>query len=229
MSFGKNYIGSSNKEISQGSETRQVGNNNEKRAKFDALPSPEVNSADVRNIPRGQGYSRNIIDWLNKNDVLGDYRNVDKGWDIAFNNRSVRSVLSHGAADGKVALLKYAPDLIENGVYLTTTIKNSDGTYKEATAKEIDNADIPKSHILAAKADIDGRESTIGIVVKEDRNGRRYYDHAIKIGEEEIPGNTNQRASEVSPESPSTISNIVQKHLAVNNKNTETAKIPANY
>ena len=50
ISSGKNYIGSSNKEVSQGSETRQVSNNNEKRAKFDALLSPEISSDNVRAI-----------------------------------------------------------------------------------------------------------------------------------------------------------------------------------
>jgi len=190
----------------------------EVRLKFDALPMPEVSTAEVRNIKHGRGFSRRVIDWLNQKKLMGEYRNIDKGWDIAFNNRSVRNVMSHGAMDGKVALLEYAPDLIENGVYLTTTIKNSDGVYREAALKEIKDRTLSKSHIFAAKADIDGQKSTVGIVVKEDSNGRRYYDHAIKIGDQEVSGGANQRASGQSSDPQSTISNIVQKHLAVNSQ-----------
>jgi len=214
--------------ISSGADYGKSPRNNEVQTKFDALPSPEVSSSDVRNIQRGQGYSRRVIDWLNQNDVLGDYRNNDKGWDITFNNKSVRSVLSHGAADGKTALLKHVPDLIEDGVYLTTTIKNNDGTYREATQKEIGTPNIQKSHIFVAKANIDGERSRIGFVVKEDENGKRYYDHAIKIGEQESSKVTNQRAPEAFPDPQSTISNIVQKYLAVNTKNESAREAPSN-
>ena len=75
------------------------------------------------------------------------------------------------------------------------------------------------SHIFAAKATIDGEPSIVGFVVRDDVNGKRYYDHAIKVesGERVEPG---IRATETTarnlPENPSTISNIVQKHLKVN-------------
>ncbi|MCL2690276.1 MAG: hypothetical protein FWE57_10590 [Chitinispirillia bacterium] len=190
---------------------------NKVRAKFDALPSPEVSSADVRNIQRGQGHPKRIIDWLNERGALGEHHNADKNWNIVFNNKSVRSVISHGAADGKLALLEYVPDLIKNGIYITTTIKNNNGGYRKATPKEIYTQNILKSHILAAKASIDGKESIVGIVIKEDENGKRYYDHAIKIGEQESSKVTNRRAPEAFPDPQSTIINIVQKHLAVNN------------
>jgi len=190
------------------------------RLKFNALSSPRVSSFDVRNIQHGQGYIRRVIDWLNQKDVLGEYHNADKGWDIAFNNRSVRNVLNHDAGEGKVALLEYAPYLIENGVYITTTIKGGDGKYAEATPAEINNTLISKSHIFAAKATIDGQNHTIGVVVREDSNGKRYYDHVIRIGDSAEPRlRKSETASAILPEPLSTISNIVQKHLVVNNQN----------
>ncbi|MDR2504325.1 MAG: hypothetical protein LBD82_08125 [Deltaproteobacteria bacterium] len=55
------------------------------------------------------------------------------------------------------------PQLIEHGVYLEKTAK---------TGKL-------NSHIFAAKAMIDGKPYTVGFVVREDVNGKRYYDHAL--------------------------------------------------
>ena len=55
---GKNYINLLNKNVLQSSETtRQVENNSDIRVKFDALPSPEVSSAEVGMIPKGQGHN----------------------------------------------------------------------------------------------------------------------------------------------------------------------------
>jgi len=155
----------------------------ETRLKFNALPSPEVSSADVRNIQRGQGYIKKIIHWLSEKNALGEYHNADKNWDIIFNSRSVRNVMGHKAGDGKVALLEYVPSLIENGIYLET-IPKGDGL---------------SSHIFAAKATFDGKPSTIGFVVREDANGKRYYDHAIRF-EDKGRAESGIRASETTAE-----------------------------
>ncbi|MCL2219399.1 MAG: hypothetical protein FWC23_03380 [Chitinispirillia bacterium] len=190
---------------------------NETRAKFDAIPSPEVSSAEVKNIQRGQGFVGRVIDWLTQKDALGDYKNTDRDWDVTFNRRSVKNVISHGAMDGKVALLEYAPDLIEDGVYLEATVKDGSGGYRKATSAELNDPQVLKSHVFAARATIDGIPSTVGFVVREDTNGKRYYDHAIKIGDQEdsrvrVPETT--AANQSNPQR--TVSDIVQEHL--NNK-----------
>jgi hypothetical protein len=76
----------------------------------------------------------------------------------------VRSVTYHGGKDGKVALLAVAPKLINYGIYLETTPKNDQGLI---------------SHIFAGKAKIDGVQYAIVYVVREDVNGRRYYEHSL--------------------------------------------------
>ena len=140
--------------------------NNEKRARFDALPSPEVSSEAVRNIPvAGGGYVSRIVDWLKSMGVLGQYKNDETGWDnIAVCRTSVKSVVHHGAGVGKIALLEAAPALIKNGVYLETNPKNDQRL---------------TSHIFAGKATIDGTQYAVSFVVREDQNGRRYYDHSL--------------------------------------------------
>jgi hypothetical protein len=134
---------------------------------------------------------------------LGDYRNADKGWDISFNNGSVRNTAGHAAGEGKIALLAHVPDLIKNGIYLETTTKD-DGTV---------------SHIFAAKANIDGKPHIVGFVVREVEGGKRYYDHTIRI-EEEGWANPRTRESDTAaaepPEAPTSVYNILKKHLGVN-------------
>jgi len=201
---------------------RVVGEPGGKRARFDMLPSPEVSSAEVRHIPTtGGGYVGRLVEWLKSKNVLGkSYKNNDTGMDnIVINERSVRNVVHHGAGAGKVALLEAVPDLIKNGIFLETNPKNDNGLI---------------SHIFAAKATIDGEDYAISYVVREDVNGRRYYDHSLtKI--EALDRIDSQAPNDLTNESatgfrrdvsrPSTIPageestvKILKKHLGVNSK-----------
>jgi len=178
---------------------------NDKRAKFDAIAPIEVSTSDVKALGRGDGFRARVIGWLERKGVFGSYRNADKGWDIAFNRGSARDLMAHKAHDGKIALLEYVPYLIKNGIYLEPTLKN--GKF---------------GHIFAAKAVIDGERSTIGIIIREDRNGKRYYDHMISVqkgGRAETGTHAHDTAAGNPPEDPNNIHNILKKHLGVNIKN----------
>ena len=193
--------------------------NNEKRAKFDALPSPEVNSDEVRNIPvTGGGYVGRIVEWLQSKGVIGQYKNDETGWDnIVVSRTSVKSVAHHGAGVGKIALLEAAPYLIKNGVYLETNPKNDQRL---------------TSHIFAGKATIDGTQYAVSFVIREDQNGRRYYDHSLtKIEaldriDDQAPraftGGKNEglrlqtTRPDAKPVGEETTVNILKKHLGVN-------------
>jgi len=170
------------------------------KEKFDALTPILVNSGEVRTLGHGNGFKDRVIDWLTEKGVLGNYRNKDKGWGIAFRRKNARNVLGHWAGEGKVALLEHVPKLIERGVFLETTPQN-------------DRLD---SHIFAAKATIDGKPYVVGFVVRSDVNGNRYYDHVI-ILEEEGWANSRIRASETTvgnlPNDPTSVINILKKHL----------------
>jgi hypothetical protein len=158
-----------------------------------------------------------VIKWLETKNVLGAHKNTETGWDnIVINKRSVKSVIRHGGRDGKVALLKIAPQLIEYGIYLETNLINENGL---------------ASHLFMAKAIIDGEFFAICYVVREDNNSRRYYDHCLlkikALGQinDQAPASTDERQSPVTvthsrPEKvPSVklpLNNILKKHLAVN-------------
>jgi hypothetical protein len=188
----------------------------EKRARFDALPSPEVNSAEVRGIERGNGFAQRVFKWLEPKNVFGVYKNDNTGWnDIAVNKRTVKSVINHGGANGKIALLEFLPQMINNGIYLETNPENKRGLV---------------SHIFANKATIDGEPYAVTYVVREDRSNKRYYDHSlIKIKaldqiNDQVPAYTNEdsqgtqlhtRPEEI-PLVKTSLNNILKKHFAVN-------------
>jgi hypothetical protein len=165
---GEDYIngGDSRGEGQQEGADKVKTETNEKRARFDALTPVKVSSEEVRGIERGDGFALRVIGWLKGKGVLGKkYTNDDTGWDnVEVNNMSVRNVIQHHAKDGKVALLEAAPELIKDGIYLETNPKNERGLI---------------SHIFTAKAEVDGELYAVGIVVHEDRGGRRYYDHSL--------------------------------------------------
>jgi len=195
---------------------------NEKRAKFDALPSPEVRSVEARNISTiDGGYVGRLVDWLQPKGIIGSYKNNYTGMDnIAVNRSSVKNVTHHGAGVGKIALLEVVPDLIKNGILLETNPKNKHNLV---------------SHIFAAKATIDGENYAISYVVREDQNGRRYYDHSLtKIEaldriDDQAPNKLtdgkgeglrhNVSRPDAKPTSEESTVKIIKKHLGVNTQN----------
>jgi len=185
----------------------------DKRARFDALPFLEVSSEEVRDIPRGGGgYVNRLVRWLRSKQVLGSYKNNDMGWGgIVVNKVSVKSVTYHEAGPEKIALLQVVPSLIKDGIYLTTVPKNKDGLL---------------THVFAGKAAIDGTSYAVSYAVREDNNGRRYYDHNLTkieaLDRTESPsGEVHRARAQTTPDGiPSageeSLSNILKKHLKVN-------------
>ncbi|MDR2693907.1 MAG: hypothetical protein LBB74_06800 [Chitinispirillales bacterium] len=174
------------------------------KEKFDAMKPIEVSSTEVRALGHGEGFVKRALDWLTKKGALGDYRNVDKGWEITIDGSGVRSVLSHGAGEGKVALLEYVPDLIMGGIFLETTPHGRNCN----------------SHIFAAKANLDGKPYVVGFVVREANRGKRYYDHTIifeEAGWAETWSRETDTAGANPPNNPTSVLNILKKHLKVNN------------
>ena len=113
----------------------------------------------------GSGYVGRIVEWLQSKGVIGQYKNNETEWDnIAVSRSSVKGVIHHYAGIGKITLLEATPDLIKNGIFLETNPKNDNGLI---------------SHIFADKATVDGVPYAVSYVVREDKNGRRHYDHSL--------------------------------------------------
>jgi hypothetical protein len=203
-----------------------MGNTNNKRWHFDTLTPAVVSSDEVRNIQHSNGgYIGRLVQWLQSKGVIGKYKNDETGWDnIAVNRASVKSVVHHDAGAGKVALLEAVPKLIKTGIFLETKQKNEQGLV---------------SHIFAGKAIIDGVQYAVSYVVREDMNGRRYYDHSLTNIEaldridSQAPTGTDETATrnsaqttrpDANPTGKISLSNILKKHLAVNTQTPKNKK-----
>ena len=212
-----------------------MSNNNEIRAKFDALPSPEVSSDGIKAIyeisselTNGKSLTFRVKEWVKSISKFGKYTNDDTGWDINFNKTSADNVAAHGAGPQKMALMEAVPNLIETGIRLETIPKNNKGL---------------ETHVFAGKATIDGEEYGVSFAIREDNNGKRYYDHSLTKIEalDHLDSRAPKAAEEssvesVRPQAPKTdtrpftagdsptgtLTNILKKHLGVNTKNEPT-------
>ena len=136
------------------------------RGRLDAQSAVSIESADIQGMPKGAGFSNRVAERLEKKNVFGKHENSDTGWkDVEFDKRSVVRVMVHNSEAGKAALMEQAPKLIEQGTYLETTRINNEGL---------------DSHVFAVKATIDGTEHLVGFSVRQDFNGKRYYNHEMK-------------------------------------------------
>jgi hypothetical protein len=154
--------------------------------------------------------------------VFGQFINNNVGMtNIRFDTSSVKNTMGHSARNEKIALLPVVPGMIENGIYLESQPRNDHDLV---------------SHIFASKAIIDGVPYTIGFIVREDNNGRRYYNHELAVlTESQVkPGADTQQDMPVTasiaataPQQPTarqsaheSINTIVQKWLGVNPNGT---------
>jgi hypothetical protein len=182
----------------------------EQQAKFDALNPIDVTSAEVKTLRGGKDFTQRLIAWVESKGLFGAYDNADPRFTgVAFNAASVRSVKRHYAGDGKLAVLQAVPELIQNGIYLETTPRNEEGL---------------QSHIFASRVFLDGKEYAVGFVIREDENGRRYFDHSLTNVSEMTTGldaeaTKPSRSPRTKPERMTAyedVSTIVRKHLGVN-------------
>jgi hypothetical protein len=150
--------------------------------------------------------------------MFGIYKNKDSGWDILFNKASIRNTLTHRTGIGKAAMLFVVPQIIETGIFLETTKRNKYGLL---------------SHIFVSKVIQDGEEYAVGFTVREDVNGKRYYNHqltemsALAIPEapggevasaDNIPGSFRSKDSRTPSDDcahQENVRSIVQKYLSV--------------
>jgi hypothetical protein len=117
--------------------------------------------------------------------------------------------MRHGASREKIQTIAALPQLIQNGIYL------------EPVPTHAPKQKGMTSHVFAAKVNIDGKQMVAGFIIKEDMNGRRFYDHEMtemKSLSEIVPKFGASSSVDESRQSEShrgLISYIVCKHIAV--------------
>jgi hypothetical protein len=93
------------------------------------------------------------------------------------------------------------PEIIKSGIYLESDKPDGDGNIR---------------HIFAAKMSMNGEPLVVGFVVKEHKDGKKYYDH--EVTEIENLGSLALAEKQTGTPEPhrDSVMNIVRKHLGVN-------------
>jgi hypothetical protein len=181
----------------------------EKRAKFEASPTAQVTGQEIFNeekpFPEKMADKRNaVIAWLESKGWLKKWKNDDTGWDINVSKKGIRDTTAHGFGEGKAQVLAALPDLIKNAVYV-------------APGKKLENGN--KRHIFAAKTAVgNGETFVVALVVEEDKNGKRFYNHELtEIENLDNPSLARQPDGIGSLEAnrDSSVLDIVRSHLGV--------------
>jgi len=153
-------------------ENKSEVEQNEKRARFDTAPTANITGnelfewtepLDMRKI------RAKVIPWLDAQGYFrSDYVNDDTGWSgIAITQNGIINSLAHGSGPEKIQAFAALPEMMKHGVFIRTRPSRKDG-----------QRDM-KSHIFATKINIGDRAKLVGFVIKEDSNGRRFYDHEL--------------------------------------------------
>lgn len=91
--------------------------------------------------------------------------NQASGMEIELRRSGVESSLEHGSGPGKIQSIAALPDLLKNGILLD---RSGDAGGRPITI-----------HTLGAKLNIGTRSYVARMVVREDQNGKLFYDHEL--------------------------------------------------
>lgn len=182
---------------------------------FDAAPTAMVTGKEIDLFDKNKDFNAirdGMRDWAKIHGVTGSIKNIDMGWDkIEIRPKGIKDSMEHGASIDKVQAVPALPRLIQDGVYLETTRAHDE--------KQIGMV----SHVFASKLDLAGKRMAVGFVIKEDMNGKRFYDHEL-MDMKNLDGLSPYSGAAPNPEEsggrpPSTRQgltlSVLQKHLFV--------------
>ncbi len=184
------------------------------RERFAAAPEAVVTGTEIfgGTKPSAKLAERRnaVISWLQSKGWFKTFTNTETGWGIDVSTGSIRNTSAHGLGEKKAQVLAALPELLENAVYLEK------GRTTEAGHKR---------HIFAAKARVGAESFVVGIVIDEDYNGKRFYNHELTTIKD-LDGTKQVLPPESGNEPGSnqglSVLNIVRKHLNVKPDNTST-------
>jgi hypothetical protein len=187
----------------------------ELRVKFDVSPFARIAGNEIFEWlePLNMREIRaKVIPWMEAQGYFrDDYVNDYTGWDdIAITRNGVEESLQHFSGPEKIQAFAALPEMLKNGILIRTRPSNKEG-----------QRDM-KEHIFAAKVDIGDKQKLVGFVVKEDSNGRRFYDHELTEmknldGLSPHAGAAGLNTGEADRTRQGSVINIIQETLKINN------------
>lgn len=143
----------------------------EKAARIEKLrksKSVEITGDEITPSDDMKQYKKNALEYGKT--LRGEYVNKDTGSKVSVSSQALKEVLRHdGGNVAQVQSVAAIPAIIEDAVYVDT-VKNED-TGKNPKVKEY--------QYYVAGLKIGDEDYTVKSVVAVDRDGNRYYDHAL--------------------------------------------------
>lgn len=109
-------------------------------------------------------YREKAKEWAETN-LPQTITNQASGMEIELRRSGVASSLEHGSGPGKIQSIAALPDLLKNGIVLDRS--------RDADGRPI------TIHTLGAKLNIETHSYVARMVVREDQNGKLFYDHEL--------------------------------------------------
>ena len=142
----------------------------EKAARIEKLRDSVPVEISGREIEEGadiKSYRKNAKEYGSR--LRGTYLNRDTGKRIAISMSGINEVLSHDASPSQFKSIAAIPQMVENGIYIESR-ENED-------IKK--HPDVGSYDYFVCGLKIGGADYTAKIVVANQRNGERYYDHKL--------------------------------------------------
>lgn len=144
----------------------------ETKTRFDESPVVKITGEEIDLFGKGLGIQqirREMPKWAKENGIIrDDVKNQDTGWDnIAITPKGIKESMEHGAGEGKIQALAALPELIKNGIHLCSGPANNN--------RQIGMI----SHVFAGKLRQGEKATIVGFIIKEDMNGRRFFNHEL--------------------------------------------------
>ena len=176
----------------------------EKAARIEKLRDSVPVEISGREIEEGadiKSYRKNAKEYGSR--LRGTYLNRDTGKRIAISMSGINEVLSHDASPSQFKSIAAIPQMVENGIYIESR-ENED-------IKK--HPDVGSYDYFVCGLKIGGADYTAKIVVANQRNGERYYDHKLTQIEKGALLSTLSAIHKAGEESNTPLSEVKDKRL----------------
>ena len=110
-------------------------------------------------------FRKKALEYVQSASFKSSVVNAIDGSEIRISKSGIREALSHGSGPGKIQAVAAIPGMLERAV----PISSAPHAHGRPETR----------HIYAAELNISGKKFIVGLVVREDVNGRKFYDHEM--------------------------------------------------
>lgn len=139
-----------------------------KRIRYTTIKGTEIRPTE------GQTLQQAAIAWARKHLQGKQFHNDDTRWEISITRKGINKTTSHAAKPEQAQSIVALPELIKHAVRVST----------DANRDAASRVDVPWVHTFYAPLTIGDTDYLVKLVVKETRQGQKFYDHDLTEIEE---------------------------------------------